>query len=600
MTLWHISTSWSLITILPYTVALGQAEWDALNATVDGRLHVNKPFALPCFSFYDRSPVETDEESCTAIRENYTMSDFRANHANGYYYSQGEICLSDPLDECVLDSSVTPAGGPAAGASCNQGSVPSYYIEVQESSDITAAFRFSNATGIPLTIKNSGHDFTTRSSQKGSLMLWVYNLKDMVYHNDFVPEGCDHKSSTGRAMSLATGVSTHEAVIFASNHNSTIIVGYSPAVAPSGGWVLGGGHSVLSPVYGLGVDRVVEFKIVTSDGVPRVANRCQHPDLFWALRGGGGGTFGVVLEATHRVEPAMPIAVADIALPANASVDVSLDWIELTARESLKWGKQGWGGHIAGLWMTHMNPLPEMASLDYGGAAAQESMQAATDFALSVGGTSSVEVLPDFLSVWDNYIMTNTGGASTQIPTSRIIPQALFSNKGGIERIMEYVRAAQELGFDPRATYVPVDTPFVAEHSTARQTSNTPGTDTSVHPAWYESLWSVSTGVVLPWSTTYPVRLQNMTAVTKVTILGEQLTGENGATYPNEGNPFSQQWRKSWWGDNYDRLLEVKRRYDPDGLLKCWKCVGFEDEDIESNRFRCQGKLQRDIDGALL
>lgn len=69
----------------------------------------------------------------------------------------------------------------------------------------------------------------------------------------------------------------------------------------------GGGHSVLSPVYGLGVDRVLQYKIVTPDGQLRTANECQNSDLFWALRGGGGGTFGVVLEATHKAEKQLTI-----------------------------------------------------------------------------------------------------------------------------------------------------------------------------------------------------------------------------------------------------------------------------------------------------
>lgn len=71
----------------------------------------------------------------------------------------------------------------------------------------------------------------------------------------------------------------------------------------------GGGHSILSPNFGLGIDRVVEFKVVTPDGQYRVANECQNEDLFWALRGGGGGTFGVVLETTQKVEPAMALQV---------------------------------------------------------------------------------------------------------------------------------------------------------------------------------------------------------------------------------------------------------------------------------------------------
>jgi hypothetical protein len=89
-----------------------------------------------------------------------------------------------------------------------------------------------------------------------------------------------------------------------------VVGGNSYSVGPAGGWVLGGGHSSLSPQYGLGVDSmllhpcsslievtnystdVVQFEIVTPDGKLRTANAYQNEDLFWALRGGGPG-FGV-------------------------------------------------------------------------------------------------------------------------------------------------------------------------------------------------------------------------------------------------------------------------------------------------------------------
>jgi hypothetical protein len=92
--------------------------------------------------------------------------------------------------------------------------------------------------------------------------------------------------------------------------------------------VQGGGHGILSPNYGLGVDRVVsklknlkhtvtdpsvdaqvEFKVVTPDGKYRVANECHNEDLFWALRGGGGSTWGVVLETSQKVEPQLQLQV---------------------------------------------------------------------------------------------------------------------------------------------------------------------------------------------------------------------------------------------------------------------------------------------------
>jgi FAD/FMN-containing dehydrogenase len=74
-----------------------------------------------------------------------------------------------------------------------------------------------------------------------------------------------------------------------------------PEVAVAGGWAQAGGHAWMSKDYGLGVDNVQEYKIVTADGELRIANEKSNPDLFWALRGGGGGTWGVVVEATFKV-----------------------------------------------------------------------------------------------------------------------------------------------------------------------------------------------------------------------------------------------------------------------------------------------------------
>lgn len=65
----------------------------------------------------------------------------------------------------------------------------------------------------------------------------------------------------------------------------------------------------MSPAMGLGVDRVLQFKIVTPDGKYRTVNKCQNQDLFFALRGGGGGTFGVVIESTFLVTPKVEVQV---------------------------------------------------------------------------------------------------------------------------------------------------------------------------------------------------------------------------------------------------------------------------------------------------
>jgi hypothetical protein len=78
-------------------------------------------------------------------------------------------------------------------------------------------------------------------------------------------------------------------------------------VRTAGGYGQTSGHGPFTSKYGLAADNIVEYKVVTADGVLRVANSASEKDLFWALRGGGGGTFGVVVEATMKAQPSPKI-----------------------------------------------------------------------------------------------------------------------------------------------------------------------------------------------------------------------------------------------------------------------------------------------------
>jgi FAD/FMN-containing dehydrogenase len=137
---------------------------------------------------------------------------------------------------------------------------------------------------------------------KGALGLWTHNLRGKSYNSKFVPTGCP-KSTSYPAMTIGAGEGWQDVYEWAGTLSITAVGGYHQTVGASGGWLTGGGHSILSPVFGLGVDRVVQFRIVTPDGILRVANVCQNQDLFWALRGGGGNALGVVMESTSIVEP---------------------------------------------------------------------------------------------------------------------------------------------------------------------------------------------------------------------------------------------------------------------------------------------------------
>jgi hypothetical protein len=83
-------------------------------------------------------------------------------------------------------------------AECYQGSVPNYYINVANVSNIQAALAFAEKTGVPLVTKNSGHDYKGRSSGPGSLAIWTKNVNpEPVLVEKFVPEGCSEAVGNG-------------------------------------------------------------------------------------------------------------------------------------------------------------------------------------------------------------------------------------------------------------------------------------------------------------------------------------------------------------------------------------------------------------------
>ena len=135
------------------------------------------------------------------------------------------------------------------------------------------------------------------------------------------------------------------------------------SVGSSGGWLAGGGHSALSPNYGLGkiledhlvhqinrpiegIDNALEISIVLSTGEFLIVNNYQYPDLFWALRGGGGFTYGIVTSVTYRTYPSVPTQLYTYqANITNSSVLPEL--IGGLLRYQTQFTDDGWGGYGA-------------------------------------------------------------------------------------------------------------------------------------------------------------------------------------------------------------------------------------------------------------
>jgi hypothetical protein len=151
------------------------------------------------------------------------------------------------------------------------------------------------------------HDFLGRAFAEGSFVIWTHTWKYINYNENFVPVGVRAAGTT--AVTIGPGIQWGELYRFVGTVNKTIAggIGAQGSVGAAGGWPLGGGHNILSPQLGLGVDNVLQVTVVTPDGQHLTANANRNPDLFWALRGGGGPSFGVVTSLTYRVHEDLPL-----------------------------------------------------------------------------------------------------------------------------------------------------------------------------------------------------------------------------------------------------------------------------------------------------
>ncbi|PIL27745.1 hypothetical protein GSI_10898 [Ganoderma sinense ZZ0214-1] len=484
-----------------------------LNSTIGGKLRTAVPFEKACFSIVEGLHVNVSAAACAALQTNYTNPVYRVDYFGAYMLPQWETCqASSVTNGCLLDSNNVSNPLAFDGVDCRLGNVPPYYINVHSVKDVQAALAFSNLTGVRLSVKNKGHDYKGRSSGRNTLALWA-------------------------------GVFTQDVYEFADSINRTIIGGYHQTVGFSGGYFLGGGHSILTPVYGLAVDRVVEVKVVTPDGVYRTANECQNQDLFFALRGGGGSAFGVVIESTHRTEPKFALQAAVLRFTPTGS-DLA-DWYSLLVNNSLQWANDGWGGHIVGPSLIHVTPLLNTT-------AARASMQPAIDFVTARNGSAVIEELPSWLAFFEKYVPSAQAAVGPELDLgTRLLPSRLFSTASGRAQLSALIN--ETLAF--ASPYLVAGTPWLYKPRAGAAGA------TATTPAWRDAVWHLSVKWQFEYNDTLAARADGYRTLSAHIQRFRDLAPESGA-YFNEGDVYEPDHEVAYWGtENYEKLLAVKRRY---------------------------------------
>lgn len=312
-----------------------------------------------------------------------------------------------------------------------------------------------------------------------------------------------------------------------------------------GGLTLGGGHGYLTRKYGLTIDNLLEAEVVLADGTLLTTSETQHPDLFWALRG-GGGNFGVVTSFTFRAHPVRNVVGGPMAWPVSATTDV-LSWY----RDFMPAQDDDLYGFFAVMTVPPVEPFPEPFHLAKVCAAMWCYLGDPAD------ADDVLAPIREMEPAWEGVGEAPFPGV--QAAFDGLYPKGLqwywrgdFFQSVPDEAVAAHAHFAEELPtmhstmhlypIDGAANRVGADeTAWAYRDATFSQVIV--GVDPDPANAAAIKQWTVDY-----WDATHPYSA--------------------GGAYVNFMMDEGQDRVKATYGDNYDRLVEVKTTYDPTNLLR--------------------------------
>ncbi|QRP45311.1 FAD-binding oxidoreductase [Amycolatopsis sp. FDAARGOS 1241] len=392
------------------------------------------------------------------------------------------------------------------------GHTPAAVAKVAKAEDVQACFEAA-AQRLPIAARSGGHSYAGYSTPDGGLIVDVGGMAQVQVQGEQVVIGAGARLGDVYAALAKAG--------------RCLPAGSCPTVGIAG-LTLGGGIGVVARKYGLTCDRLVSAQVVTPDGKLRTASADSEPDLFWALRGGGGGNFGIVTSFTFRTDPAPDITVFSLHFPGGSAGDV-LDawqqWLPTTPPEL--WSNLVVSGgspvacRVGGAFVGSSNDLTALLG-KLGASPSSRTMKS-----LSYGGAM-------------NYF-SGSSARQTFVASSRIITDPvqgakvsdLAAGHKGMDLLIDGLGGAV-------ADLSPTDTAFPHRKALASIQVYAPAT-TGNHSSVAKNVSTVVSGLA---------------------------DAGAGGGYVNYVDPAMPDWKTAYYGENAARLEQVAKTYDPDGVLK--------------------------------
>jgi FAD/FMN-containing dehydrogenase len=547
-----------------------EASWDQLDRDVEGRLvKVRSPLA-DCIG-------GTPDAACEQLFK----------ELKNPYYLGDEVGLTQSLGW--------------VGAWTSEPSV--YAVAAKTTRDVVAAVNFARENNLRLVVKGGGHSYQGTSNAADSLLIWTRHMNAITTHDAFVGAGCAGNAEPQPAVSIEAGAYWRQAYDAVTTKGGRYVQGGGCMTVGVAGLILGGGFGSWSKAFGLAGASLIEAEVVTADGDVKIANSCTNPDLFWALKGGGGG-FGVVTRVTLRTHT-LPEFLGGAFATIRASSDEAYRRLIAKVLEfyaqtlfNPNWGEQlGFGpGGVLSIMMV-------LQGLDQ--HEAEATWRPFFDWVSASGQDFSIISAPRIISeparrFWDPAFLKQAPGLVIADDRPGASADNIFwgSNLGEAGRVWSAYQSAwlpQSL-LEDRQRWRLADALFAAakhrgvslhfNKGLAGATAEAIATarDTAMNPAVVDAFALVISGAGGPPA--YPdvpghepdvaVARSEAEAVTAAMDEIRKLLPRVGS-YVWETDYFQPHWQQAFWGENYDRLLAVKGKYDPDGLFFLHHGVGSED-----------------------
>jgi FAD/FMN-containing dehydrogenase len=403
---------------------------------------------------------------------------------------------------------------------------PALIVRCRTASDVAAAVGFARRGGFEICVRGGGPNVAGLAVADDAIMIDLAEMKDARVDPD---------ARTVRAEGGLTWAELNDAT---ARHGLAVTGG---AVSTTGiaGLTLGGGLGWLMPKFGLAADNVLAVELVTADGEIREVTAESDPDLFWALRG-GGGNFGIATAFTYRLHPLETVTGGLIAHPFEAAADLlrfyrdaiadASDDLEMFA--ALVHAPDGSGTKLAALIVCHTGS-PEQAEAD----------------------------LAPF-KAWGSPLVVDVG--PMPYPTMNTLLDAGFPADSLNYWLSSFTRGITDelidIVVERFATTPSPMNAVVFEHFHGAVT-RVPETETAVPHR--QTGWNL----LLPSVWVDPAETEQNIAWTRAThaALSEHLLERRWLNYlgPDQGSGAV----RAAYGPNWDRLVAVKRRIDPDNVF---------------------------------